>query len=78
MLHCTRLLKEQAMTIGAMKALGAKSGFITTHFILTLLVLGSLGTFAGGSSITIRAVIARQVGGVKNLGEPELMGRSHG
>jgi len=40
-------LKEQETTIGVMKALGAKSRFIATHFILILLVLGSLGTFAG-------------------------------
>src|SRR6185369_12513610 len=41
------LLKEQERTIAVMKALGARSRFIISHFLAVTLILGLLGTLAG-------------------------------
>jgi putative ABC transport system permease protein len=43
----TALFKEKQRTIAVMKAVGAGGRYITTHFVLMILILGSAGTAAG-------------------------------
>ncbi len=43
----TAFLKERETTIGTIKALGATNRFITTHFIIVLLIPAALGTLLG-------------------------------
>ena len=43
----TAFLKEKEKTIAVMKTVGARSAFITRHYIFTLSILGLAGTLAG-------------------------------
>ena len=43
----TAFLKEQERTIAIMKAVGARSRFIITHYFILVAVLGSVGTILG-------------------------------
>jgi len=41
------LLRDSEYTIGVMKALGATNRFICSHFIMMIMLLGTVGTFLG-------------------------------
>jgi putative ABC transport system permease protein len=41
------LLRDSEYSIGVMKAMGATNRFISIHFIIMIMLLGSLGTFLG-------------------------------